>query len=119
MGIWRLNSSIACLVPVATLAAVGVGCVHKQAGVVQPCGGGQCVSRDVGQLQLFEQVSGGAAYGHRDTGTVEEILEKGLSLAGASPVHLVIRGTPQRGSFRCHWRGIARTRDQRNQAVRF
>ena len=51
--------------------------------------------------------------------TVEELLEEGLHRAGASPVHLAIRGTPAEASVRCAWRGIARTVDQRNAAVRF
>ena len=51
--------------------------------------------------------------------TVEELLEAGLHRAGASPTHLAIRGTPATSSVRCAWRGIARTVDQRNAAVRF
>ena len=51
--------------------------------------------------------------------TVEELLEEGLHRASASPVHLAIRGTPAAASVRCAWRGIARTVDQRNDAVRF
>ena len=51
--------------------------------------------------------------------TVEEVLEHGLRLAGASPVHLAIRGTAAANSTRCDWRGIARTAGQREDAIRF
>ncbi len=51
--------------------------------------------------------------------TAEEVLEKGLHLAGASPVHLVVRGTAVADSARCDWRGIARTVEQREDAIRF
>ena len=51
--------------------------------------------------------------------TVEEVIEKGLRLAGASPVHLAIRGTAAANSTRCDWRGIARTAGQREDAIRF
>ena len=50
--------------------------------------------------------------------TVEGILKEGLHLAGASPVHLAIRGTPAATSVRCAWRGVARTADQRADAIR-
>ena len=53
------------------------------------------------------------------TSTVEELLEDGLYGAGASPVHLAIRGTPAADSVRCAWRGIARTAQQREDAIRF
>ena len=51
--------------------------------------------------------------------TVEELLEEGLYRAGASPVHLAIRGTPAADSVRCAWRGVARTAEQRAGAIRF
>ena len=50
---------------------------------------------------------------------MEELLEEGLHRAGASPVHLAIRGTPAADSTRCAWRGIARTAAQREDAIRF
>ena len=53
------------------------------------------------------------------TPTVEEVLEKGLRLAEASPVHLAVRGTGVSSSTRCDWRGIARTLAQREAAIRF
>ena len=54
-----------------------------------------------------------------ETATVEEVLEEGFRLAGASPVHLAIRGTPAASSVRCTWRGVARTVAQREDAIRF
>ena len=51
--------------------------------------------------------------------TVEEVLADGLDLASISPVHLAIRGTATANSMRCAWRGIARTAQQREDAVRF
>ena len=51
--------------------------------------------------------------------TVEDLLEEGLHRAGVSPVHLAIRGTPAAGSVRCAWRGIARTAQQRENAIRY
>ncbi len=53
------------------------------------------------------------------TATVEEVLEKGLLLAEASPVHLAVRGSGVSSSTRCDWRGIARTLTQREAAIRF
>ena len=64
--------------------------------------------------------SGGAASGdNADAASVEDVLERGLRLAGASPVHLVFRGAAAEDSVRCEWRGIARTSEQREAALRF
>ena len=41
-----------------------------------------------------------------------------MALAGASPVHLAIRGTAGADTARCAWRGIARTATQREDAIR-
>ncbi|MDE2902932.1 MAG: hypothetical protein OXP73_07865 [Chloroflexota bacterium] len=60
-----------------------------------------------------------AAASQGPAATVEDILNEGLHLAGASPVHLAIRGTPAANSVRCAWRGVARTADQRADAIRF
>ena len=60
-----------------------------------------------------------AAQSTAPTPSVEELLEQGYRLAGVSPVHLAIRGTPAANSVRCAWRGIARTTDQREAAIRF
>ena len=63
---------------------------------------------------------GGAAFGgDADTANVEDVLAQGLRLARASPVHIAIRGTAAGGSVRCEWRGIARTPEQRETALRF
>ena len=53
------------------------------------------------------------------TPTVEELLEDGLRLVGASPVHLATRGTAGAATVRCAWRGTARTAAQREDAIRF
>ena len=50
---------------------------------------------------------------------VEDVLEQGLHLAGASPLHQAFRGTASVGSVRCEWRGVARTLAQRESAIRF
>ena len=70
---------------------------------------------------LLSAVCGVAAQAHGlpPTGTVEEVLEKGLRLAEASPAHLAVRGTGVTNSVRCDWRGVARTATQREQAVRY
>ena len=60
-----------------------------------------------------------AARSQGPAATVEELLKDGLRLAGASPVHLAIRGTPAATSVRCAWRGVARTAQQREGAIRF
>ena len=65
------------------------------------------------------QRSTSAAYATDESPTVEELLEDGLHLAGASPVHLAIRGTAAADSVRCAWRGVARTAQQREDAIRF
>ena len=51
--------------------------------------------------------------------TVEELLAEGLHLAGASPVHLAVRGMAGADTVRCAWRGIGRTAEQREDAIRF
>ena len=50
---------------------------------------------------------------------MEELLEHGLHLVGASPVHLALRGGAGANTVRCAWRGIARTAAQREDAIRF
>ena len=44
--------------------------------------------------------------GEVDASSVEDVLEQGLRLAGASPVHIAFRGTANAGSVRCEWRGM-------------
>ena len=76
--------------------------------------------RDVESFDLFSG-SGGQAAGYPIDGTasVEEVLEEGLRSAGASPVHIAVRGTASADSVRCGWRGIARTPAQRALAIRY
>ena len=79
-----------------------------------------CEPRDVSAIDLFSGLSGsGALYIGEPASTLEEVLEKGLELAEASPVHLAARGTADAGSVRCDWRGIARSPAQRELAIRF
>ena len=75
--------------------------------------------RDVSRFEFFSGNPGESAYSEEDVSRVEDALEKGLHLAEASPVHLAIRGTARRGSVRCGWRGVARTSEQREEAIRF
>ena len=71
-------------------------------------------------MDLFGRGGGGEATTTTEgVPTVEELLEKGLYLAEASPVHLAIRGTASGDTVRCEWRGIARTTEQRENAIRF
>jgi hypothetical protein len=56
-------------------------------------------------------MGGEAAFELPPAGSVEEILEQGLHLAGVSLVYLAVRGTANEGSFRCEWRGVARTNE--------
>ena len=98
------------------------GPVTESAAARPPCEGGQCDPRDVSTLSLFSSPLGGqsaAVVEIEAAATVEEVLEEGLALAGASPVHLAFRGTAQEGSTRCEWRGVARTPGQREAAIRF
>ena len=89
--------------------------------VTSPCNSASCEPRDVSMLTLSSGIPGpiGARGGDRDVATGEEILEKGLALAEASPVHLVVRATVDQGSTRCEWRGVARTDEQRELSIRF
>ena len=73
--------------------------------------------RDV-SLDLFSRGIS-AAYGYEASSSVEDVLEKGLLLSEASPVHIVVRGRALEHSLRCGWRGIARTAQQREDAIRF
>ena len=91
----------------------------------QPCGidsedPDQCLQRDVSAYRFFQASQQGASFDSlEETPSVEDVLEKGLKLAGASPVHLAFRGTASKDSVRCEWRGVARTAAQREEAIRF
>ena len=88
---------------------------HRTASNPNPCD-----LRATSSLNLFSgSNSGGMRSTHTPVATVEELLEKGFRLAEASPTHIVIRATAQEDSVRCDWRGIARTREQRREALRF
>ena len=81
---------------------------------------GPCEPRDVSGYDLFAgSQSSGSAYVDLGEPSVEEILDAGLELVGASPTHLAFRGTVTDNSVRCDWRGIARTMAQRERAIRF
>ena len=75
--------------------------------------------RDVSGFNLFSPVHGGAAFELPDILSVETVLEKGLNELDLSPVHHGFRGTAIAGSVRCQWRGIIRTMEQRERAIRF
>ena len=62
---------------------------------------------------------GAASGGDTNAASVEEVLAQGLRLAGASPAHIAFLGAATEGSVRCEWRGIARTPEQREAALRF
>ena len=88
-----------------------------------PCdasSGDRCVPREVSGFDLFSSGPGGAASAPVEMiGSVEDVLEKGLFLMGASPAHIAFRGTADENSVRCGWRGVARTMGQREEAIRF
>ena len=92
------------------------------------CQGGQAESlvsigattpRDVSTFGLFSEPVGAAAGSDHDSPSLEDVLTGGLYGAGATPTHLVFRGTADTGSVRCAWRGSARTVGQREQEIRF
>ena len=86
------------------------------------CGGPDdpCEERDVSAFVLFGIREGAAAYSvEEEVASVEDVLTRGLRLMGASPVHIALRGAAQSNSIRCDLRGIARTADQREAAIRF
>ena len=77
--------------------------------------------RDVSGLDLFSGRTGVVTHISDSTGesTVEAVLAAGLRLAGTSPVHIAFRGMASPSSIRCDWRGIARSPEQRERAIRF
>ena len=108
--------------PAVMVAAESSGSASDGSGSMRPpCADGNCDPRDMGFLDLFSGPLGAnAAASEPDpASSVEDVLEKGLSLAEASPAHLAFRGTAQTGSVRCGWRGVARTPGQREDAIRF
>ena len=70
--------------------------------VKPPCADGGCEPRSISTIDFFASaITGRGAAALAETPTVEETLEMGLDSAGASPVHIAIRGTAQEGSTRC------------------
>ena len=116
----RTISVVAVFVLTLALAALPDSGTN-QVGAVSPCANGNCETRSVSAFNLFSGSSqlGAAQEADVNTASVEEILEKGLALSEMSPVHLAFRGATTDGGVRCDWRGIARTAQQREQAVRF
>ena len=109
-GVNGVSTSAASTTPTATLTLPPA----------LPCEGNEesdkpCEPRDVSSSGLH----GYSLSAPTDTPTVEEVLEKGLELSGASPVHLAFRGTAQSDTVRCIWRGVARTLEQREEAIRY
>ena len=90
------------------------------AGRCQETVDGQCTPRSVSNMNpILWGGEAGAGAGHIPTSTVEQVVEGGFFLSGASPIHLAVRGLIRPSSTRCHWRGTARTLDQRDKAIRF
>ena len=78
-----------------------------------------CAPRDVSQFNLLSGIPAGARYtSDVNVDSLEDVLEKGLRLGEASPVHIGVRGTAVSSSTRCAWRGVARTSAQREGAIR-
>ena len=77
-----------------------------------------CEPRDVSGLTMLNPQVSGAAFEY-DFPDAEELLEKGMHAAGASPTHIAARAAARKGSVRCTWRNVVRTADQRDEAVRF
>ncbi len=79
-----------------------------------------CAPRDISRHELVSRRGpDGVGVVPLDAPPVEDVLERGLGLTGASPAHLAVRGSVREDSVRCHWRGIARTLSQRELAIRF
>ena len=102
-------------------ARLDVDANRQSALSVEACSAVPCSPRDVSGIDISSNRLGssGVALSIGPAGTVEEVLEKGLLLAGASPAHLAIRGVASSDSIRCDWRGIARTAEQREDAIRY
>ena len=76
-------------------------------------------TRDVSQFGLFSGRAGVAYDTNYVIPSTEDVLEKGLYAAGASPTHIAFRGAVEESGVRCDWRGSARTLAQREQEIRF
>ena len=124
----RLPKALIVILPVLTtllLTAWIVTGPPSNSGRHAPCSGNNaaqesCRVRDVQNFNIiYAQPPGAAVDFDVHTPTVEEVLEKGLSELGLSPTHIAIRGTGDSDSVRCEWHGVARTTNQREDAIRF
>ena len=117
------EASICCYNPLASgPSGVDPDAPSQAAAVCLDSEGGRvaCAPRDVSRFDLFSGRAGsGVAHSNGPAATVEETLEMGLRQAGASPVHIAARATADADSVRCSWRGIARTAEQREDAIRY
>ena len=108
--------------PVQPPTATGLPVQAQNVSETPACTGDsddRCAPRDISRFDPFSAGTGGAAYGDGRASTVEEVLEKGLHLMEASPAHIAVRGTAREDSVRCDWHGVARTAQQREEAIRF
>ena len=102
------------------VGAPGVAAIHTPTSIrtpiatpAPPCVGNEesdkpCEPREVSDFDFFSASLGNTSA----TPSVEDVLEQGILLSGASPVHLAFRGTAQSDKIRCVWRGVARTLEQ-------
>ena len=101
-----------------------IGALGGKATGEWPCAApGACAPRDLEALTLFAAIpfftpTPGVAFSDPEAPSVEQVLEQGLRLGGASPVQLAFRGTASASSVRCEWRGVARTAEQREATIR-
>ena len=115
----HITLAIVAVLALAVLAATLLWLDFDPQQIVPPCGDGGCEARNVGAFHFITGAPnlGAAQQANTDADSVEEVLEKGLALAEASPVHLAFRGSGGAGSVRCGWRGIARTAGQREAEI--
>ncbi len=103
-----------------TLLLAVVACSSPQ--VTEACTGGvDCEPRSLDGFPITPPVvPDGAAYDISiETPSLEDVLEKGYLTTEQSPVHIAARAVAGTGTSRCEWRGIARTTEQREDAIRF
>ena len=112
-------AALACAAPTPTIAPTATPTPEP----VPTCDNGRadCSPRDVSGISVVAGLaSGGAAFDLEiETPSIEEVLEKGYLTSARSPVHIAARGVAQPRTFRCDWRGLARTAGQREDSIRF
>ena len=96
-----------------------VSCAQGDAARLCEAVGVSCEPRDVSGYQVYGRSDANPADVGERTPTVEDVLEKGLRLAEASPVQIAVLAYASSDSVRCDWRGVARTTEQRADAIRF